>query len=173
MSFNESVPFSFDIRPATFSDIGDMALVLDRATSQREGLPLPTELTHAPVLGEVIERMGKLGAWAQVAIGRVQMAGFILGHPSSEEETIQTDSTVEYISLLMTEPNYWRRGVGSALLDTAVGTARDRGREHLVLWTAASNLRAQRVYENYGFHVTRNTRISQYRGAQLQYRLDI
>jgi ribosomal protein S18 acetylase RimI-like enzyme len=52
------------------------------------------------------------------------------------------------------DPAYRGRGLATALLDDAVGWARDRGASEMVLWVADHNTRARRLYERAGFVAT-------------------
>ena len=52
------------------------------------------------------------------------------------------------------EPAYRGRGVARALLDHAVGWARDKGAAEMVLWVADHNTKARRLYEGAGFVAT-------------------
>ena len=46
------------------------------------------------------------------------------------------------------------RGVGRELLDAAIAWLRDRGTPRVILWTAAQNERAQRIFDAAGFRRT-------------------
>jgi ribosomal protein S18 acetylase RimI-like enzyme len=52
------------------------------------------------------------------------------------------------------DPSYRGRGLATALLDHAVGWARDRGASEMVLWVADHNTTARRLYERAGFVAT-------------------
>jgi ribosomal protein S18 acetylase RimI-like enzyme len=52
------------------------------------------------------------------------------------------------------DPRYRGRGVATALLDHALGWARDRGATEMVLWVADHNTAARRLYERAGFVAT-------------------
>ena len=45
----------------------------------------------------------------------------------------------------------WRRGVGRALMDAALGDLRERGYSSAVVWSFADNDRANAFYERMGF----------------------
>lgn len=48
-------------------------------------------------------------------------------------------------------PVYWRRGIGSALIDWAVGELKKMGFTSLSLWVLEDNARARAFYEKQGF----------------------
>jgi ribosomal protein S18 acetylase RimI-like enzyme len=50
------------------------------------------------------------------------------------------------------------RGVGRALLGACEGEARRRGKRRLTLWVTSDNAPALRLYERFGFRVTRRRR---------------
>jgi ribosomal protein S18 acetylase RimI-like enzyme len=59
-----------------------------------------------------------------------------------------------YIDALATDDRFRRRGVATALLDTAARLAAESGLEAVALDTAATNAAAQALYESAGFTVT-------------------
>lgn len=171
MATSEQIEFRY--RPGLISDLGSMALLMDRADAQRFDEPLPESQYSQATLGRIHERLTKPHAWSYVATFSGRMGGFVIGHPSSEEVTLPSDPAVEHIALLMIEPDVWRRRVGTTLLDLSSKHAKLIGKSGLVLWTGKANDRAQRFYEHYGYYQTNVTRTSQYSGRLVQYRLDV
>ena len=55
------------------------------------------------------------------------------------------------IRTLYVDPDHWSGGVGSALLEAAVGHLRAHGGTPVHLWVIAANERARRFYERFGF----------------------
>ncbi len=53
----------------------------------------------------------------------------------------------EFVDQLYIDPNYWRQGIGNALLELA----RQRSPEHVWLYTLQVNLNARAFYEKNGF----------------------
>jgi len=47
--------------------------------------------------------------------------------------------------------NYWSKGVGKLLMDTAIAGLKERGYNRVILWTFEANTRARRFYEKYGY----------------------
>jgi len=169
----ELLRIHFVIRPGTAEDIGAMALVLERANAERDGLLPPLEVTDLERASEVKERAAKPSAWIYVADGPDGVAAFVLGHASSEEETLVSDDNVEYLSLLMTDPTHWGRGLGRSLLFEAEANIRAAGKKQVVLWTQLGNGRARRLYERSGYRLTDQTRVSVHQGQLVQYQLDL
>jgi ribosomal protein S18 acetylase RimI-like enzyme len=52
------------------------------------------------------------------------------------------------------DPDHRSHGVATALLDHAIGWARDKGATEMVLWVADHNTAARRLYERAGFVAT-------------------
>ena|ERR1017187_1881487 len=168
---------AFSIRPGTIADIGKMALVLERANSFRNSNPLPETVTDQAALERLKGRMAWPNAWSFITDAPDRMAGFVLVHPSLGEVTLeatqQSRPDVEHLALLMTEPRYWGKGIGTKLLDIAAENARDNGKEQMILWTARNNIRARRLYEHNGYVLSNRTRVSEFRGPLVQYILDL
>lgn len=71
------------------------------------------------------------------------------------------------LALLYTVPEAWGRGAGRALMDVALERLRAAGCERAFLWTEKRNGRPRRVYEEYGWRLTGETREYAYRGTPL------
>jgi ribosomal protein S18 acetylase RimI-like enzyme len=63
------------------------------------------------------------------------------------------DGDVHYLAHLAVMPELRGQGVGHALIDHLVGLAREAGRRRIALDVAASNPRAQALYQRTGFRV--------------------
>lgn len=83
-----------------------------------------------------------------VALRDQGVAGFVALVPSRDPDA--RPETAE-IAALYVDPQCWRAGHGSALLDAAVQAARARDYRDLTLWVLASNHRARSFYEARGF----------------------
>lgn len=59
-----------------------------------------------------------------------------------------------YIHDLLVTDDARGSGVGARLIDTAVDWLRERGMPRVLLWTAAPNERARRLFEAHGFSAT-------------------
>ncbi|MCC7185240.1 MAG: GNAT family N-acetyltransferase [Acidobacteria bacterium] len=59
-----------------------------------------------------------------------------------------------YIHDLLVSDDARGSGVGARLIDTAVDWLRERGMPRVLLWTAAPNERARRLFEAHGFSAT-------------------
>jgi GNAT superfamily N-acetyltransferase len=55
------------------------------------------------------------------------------------------------IAAIYVDPEHWRSGVGSALLDASLDVARSTGYREVTLWVLASNALGRRFYERLGF----------------------
>ena len=161
------------IRIGTNTDLNALALVMERAYAQRDNLALPT--TAKQVSSEEIELdLNTPGAWIYTAELGSRVAGFAIGFPYSETPGAVTDTRTEYLSLLMVEPAFWGRGIGSRLLDLVELQARQAGRQHVLLWTRqANNSRTQSIYARRHYKRTGKTANDGPYGPQYQYRLDL
>lgn len=143
----------FAIRSATPADIGNMALLLERAVAAREGhAPLPDEVVDPTSAASVEEQISFPGSWGYIAEDTAagRMAGFTIGHDPKSTEY----ASVEYLALLFCDPTYWGRGIGTVLLRKAVETARLKAKSEIFLWTGTKNARARSFYEYNGFQLT-------------------
>ena len=122
---------------------------------------------------ELPGRMAQPDAWTRVATNEGQLVGFSLGYPAEHDPTMPNAANAEYVSLLMVEPEYWGRLIGSRLLRLAAGHARNSKRDAVILWTREpDNARAHAFYEHNGYTSTGDTRHKDGE-LQRQYRLDL
>ncbi len=49
-------------------------------------------------------------------------------------------------------PDFWRKGYGHKLLETALKDMRNRGYQNCYLWVLRENHSAKKIYEKYGFY---------------------
>src|SRR5205807_3562697 len=61
------------------------------------------------------------------------------------------DESVGELYSMNIDPDWWRRGVGSVLLDEVVRGLAEAGHADAVLWTGESNIRAQVFYDRAGW----------------------
>lgn len=59
-----------------------------------------------------------------------------------------------FISLVGVLPGAWGQGIGGKLVDALVSAAQSRGYDRAILWAQADNVRAHRLYQGHGFHLT-------------------
>lgn len=74
------------------------------------------------------------------------------------------DGDMHYLAHLGVLPELRGRGVGRALIDQLIGTARDAGRRRVALDVAVSNPRAEALYRRAGFKVVSERRSRLARG---------
>jgi GNAT superfamily N-acetyltransferase len=164
----------FIIRPAIETDIGAMALITARANAhlKRQVVPEIIDIGDES-FANIHARLAKPNCWAFVALDFQRVASYVIGYPSSEEESLPSDPSIEYLGLLMADPDYEGYGIASILLKVAADLAKDRGRVKLALWTGEDNTHARRVYEHKGYELTDQTRVSKLRGPQVLYLLSL
>jgi GNAT superfamily N-acetyltransferase len=164
---NSQLSEQFILRAGTTDDFVEMAMVIDRASAHRAGEQLPDHPTKASI-NEVIEHAIATEPWLHIMQHADGIAGFAMGHPV-QQPIAPRDDTVEYLALLMTDPDHWGKGIGSRLLEAVAATAQDRQREQLMLWTAGTNQRARELYERHGYSLTGRKRVSKNQGTLVQY----
>jgi GNAT superfamily N-acetyltransferase len=84
--------------------------------------------------------------WVVEEAGTV--VGFASTRPSRDEDAQPETGELHSIHVA---PEAWSRGLGSALLATAVDDLRERGFATLGLWVIEGNLRGRRFYERAGW----------------------
>lgn len=62
------------------------------------------------------------------------------------------------VAMIYLLPGEWRKGVGRALMDSALATLREAGFEDATLWVLDTNERARRFYETTGWLANSATR---------------
>ena len=75
------------------------------------------------------------------------------------------------IEALLTIPDAWGRGVGPALMETALEAAHDGGFTSVCVWPFAENHRARRFYEKWGFAPTGRERLGD--APEIEYRRNL
>ncbi len=73
-----------------------------------------------------------------------------LRHPTKFTEHSDARDPIE-LGQLYALPGFTGRGVGAQLMDWALGVARERGHDAVLLSVYAENFGAQRFYQRYGF----------------------
>lgn len=95
------------------------------------------------------------------ADGRVR--GFVMAGPDGGD-----GSAVGEVFALNVHPDFWRGGVGSALLALAESDLREAGFGNAVLWVVPSNTRARRFYERAGWRDDDAHRVEQVHGVEIE-----
>ncbi len=77
-----------------------------------------------------------------------------------------TDGMAE-VHTIYVLPEYWRRGIGRALIRAAADAVRDEGYSGFFLWVFTENARARRFYESMGLRLTGDQRANEIAGKPL------
>jgi len=146
--------------PGSSDAAGAAAFSISRGTS--ELIPPSVQLWldalthrdgHAPSLGMAARIAGKFDRpTVRFAVARFgeQLAGFSL---TTVLPPLPGTTRIAYLELLAVDPRRSSLGLGRALLDDAVATARTHGYTHLELDVREGNDRALRLYESIGMTV--------------------
>jgi ribosomal protein S18 acetylase RimI-like enzyme len=144
-----------EVRAATVEDADAMAEV--NAAGWREGyrgIVPDSRRNNLPVGRWRREMRAGLEAPRGRSFTRIaELGGEFAGYcfvaaPGREEPE---DSAVCELAALYVDPGVWRRGVGSALVQSAIAEAAARGGEEMLLWTFQENERALAFYRAAGF----------------------
>ena len=136
------------VRPAGPSDHEAAIDVWAVSDTARRGSPSPPEVPQM-----LRERFAKDDVWVLVAEDDGgAMVGLAQGGPAREDGG--TGPAIPgrcHLSMVFVLPERWGEGIGSLLVDEAVGTARALGYDTVQLYTHEDNRRAQRLYTGKGF----------------------
>jgi len=132
------------IREAAIADVSAVVQVhLDSWDAAKEGLDLPTRRTREQrtELWTTFLDEGRGELWVAEEHGRV--VGFIaFGSSRDEDRRGETEIYTLYV-----DPDRWRQGVGSALMDQVPESA-----VPISLWTSEGSAQARAFYARHGFH---------------------
>jgi ribosomal protein S18 acetylase RimI-like enzyme len=83
-----------------------------------------------------------------------ELAGQVVGYVKvAPPTTLPSNAHVQQVQGLLVEPGVRGSGIGRALLDAAIGLARQRGARRIWLRVLSTNPAAQRLYASAGFTV--------------------
>jgi ribosomal protein S18 acetylase RimI-like enzyme len=143
---------AFSVRFATGADAPAIARVNVRAWRSAYRGHIPDAVLDA--LSES-ERAARWTSWlepvdhgVQVAVTGGAVIGYVWVMAARDTDTLRATGEV---SALYVAPEHWRSGAGSALMRAGIELAHNRGCRSLILWVVASNERARRFYERWGF----------------------
>ncbi|MEV4010271.1 GNAT family N-acetyltransferase [Nonomuraea angiospora] len=111
------------------------------------------------------------GRGVLVAEADGDVVGFTSLLPTRDED--EDPAAVAEIATIYLTPETWGRGIGKALMTTALGTLTRAGYRQATLWVLDTNVRARRFYEAAGWHGDGATKRDTSRGfvlTELRYR---
>ncbi len=120
-----------------------------------------------------LELISQPGHVLHVAIHNGNVVGFCSLIRSSDPGSA-TDTGE--IAAIYVDPEYWRSGVGRALLDASLEVARSTGYRVITLWVLASNASGRLFYERQGFAADGETKVDvreSYSLHEIRYRREL
>ncbi|MFI7066209.1 GNAT family N-acetyltransferase [Kribbella sp. NPDC050124] len=113
----------------------------------------------------------RVARWARdLAVGRwwvAELDGTIAGFAGICPSRDPVDPRLGELDTIAVDPPYWRTGVGTSLMHTAL-EALAADYPEAILWTLANDPQGQRFYESTGWHPDGHSRAD---GHQISYRL--
>ena len=161
-------PMTIAIRPANGEDAADVSRIYAESWSVGFGDLLPPPVHDRERTDRWAAELTAVGAvrwWVAVRGGRV--AGFVGIGPSRDP----VDSGLGELDTIAVDPAYWRAGVGSALMATALEGLSRAGYQRAILWTVAGYERGHGFYEAHGWR--RDESLARDDGRQIAFRRDI
>lgn len=142
-----------EVRPAIPDDAAAIAAVHVRAWQVAYRGLIPDEVLD----GLSVEQRQE--AWRQAMSGEDSPAvyvavkdGAVVGFcaAAAPGRDVYAGGDVAEIGAIYVEPDLWRRGIGSALMDAAIDDLRAVGWRWVTLWVLAKNEQARGFYARYG-----------------------
>ncbi len=99
---------------------------------------------------EVLSRPRSPRFQAFVATLNDRLVGVASMGPCRDED-LDSESTAEVYAIYLL-PEYWRRGIGRSLIESATEEMRAQGMRAAILWTLETNARTRHFYEAVGWH---------------------
>ncbi len=170
---------SFHIRPAEFSDSEGISRVHTRSwQSAYRGLLQDDWLDDLrwedrKIRWDAILTSEKRRNVYVAANSHNDIIGFASSGPSRDEDLEQ--SRVHELYAIYLSPEYWGKGIGTALLDVVM-KAVPKTAKRLELWVLEENSLGRRFYESKGFTLDGATKLAEIDGYQLEevrYRIEL
>jgi ribosomal protein S18 acetylase RimI-like enzyme len=141
------------IRQAVLADAGDIASAHVRSWQAGYAEVVSGEFLHAlskDLPGRTLRWQTTILSAEEessfVFVGELdgELAGFLGGGPD--------DLTSGEVYCCYVDPDHWRRGVASALMDSGLERLSQDGYDQAILWVLADNRSARAFYEQRGWH---------------------
>ncbi|MEI9938121.1 MAG: GNAT family N-acetyltransferase [Pseudomonadota bacterium] len=92
------------------------------------------------------------------------LVGFCSLLPSRDADT---SPSVGEVTAIYVDPNFWRSGLGTSLIQAAFDSARQRSLSEVTLWVLTANISARAFYEARGFKTDGQTKTEQRPGFSI------
>ncbi|HEY9744592.1 MAG TPA: GNAT family N-acetyltransferase [Oculatellaceae cyanobacterium] len=140
---------SFHIIQADVEHLDDAAILFDQYRQfygQSSNLPAAKHFLFERTINK------ESVIYLAIDSSRGQAVGFMQLYPSFSSVSLES---LWILNDLYVAPSARRRGIGRALMQTALNLAKQRGDKGICLSTTVSNTTAQRLYESMGFQQDR------------------
>jgi ribosomal protein S18 acetylase RimI-like enzyme len=154
------------VRPATPSDAPRVAAVYVASWNAGFGSLMPVIVLDDRRVGRWYDELGSGDARWWVAEAGGTVVGLVGVGPSRDP----VDTGLGELDTIAVDPAYWRMGVGTALMRTALDAIVEGGYREGILWTLANYERARRFYLSAGWRPDGGSRDD---GRQVSYRHDL
>lgn len=155
----------------TDDDVDSATLIVSRALAAEEGRDLPTE-PHERGRANWRVRLSDPNEWSIVAVQDGKVLGVCNGRPEFDSTGNHLEGVGHFTNLFV-EPETWGQGIGRALLRAGMARMRAQGYRKALLWSAADNDRANRLYESEGWSRTGAKQLGLDGRKEAQYSCDL
>lgn len=167
-----SDPPQFRIEEATAVDLVAVAEVHSKAVIAAYPDVLPPEIFDPKFVApdKLVNEYRTLvaGFGAQDALLKAVADGKVVGSCACGADTELNETGTGYLQRVYVEPEWWGRGVGSALVDRALELMTGHGFRKAALQVLENNTKARAFYENRGWEYEQVVRVKDV-GTELRY----
>lgn len=166
------MPETFHIRVATISDLRAVAEVHSKAVRTAYPEVLPSEIFDpefvAPEKMEKEFRKLLEGFGPRDTLLKAVADNKVIGICACGEDTELQEEETGYLQRVYVDPEWWGRGVGSALVDHAMELLAEHGFRKAALQVLENNRKAREFYEKRGWRFEQLVRVKNV-GKELRY----
>jgi GNAT superfamily N-acetyltransferase len=146
----------YRIRPASHEDHDVIAGINRRAWAGGITTHELLERRHGPIDGRpwvehIADAVTTHLAEPDVTTFVAEQEGRVVGYAAAQIKRQEPSPDVGIISYNAVDPDYWGRGIGTALIEAVIGYLGEQGARVLAVWTLEVDEPACHIYERLGF----------------------